>query len=249
MGAVVGNKEFVNVFSIKLLNEMTTPLKDTNLVEQIRNGDDKRIKKLCEEVNHEWGLLHDLLVESIAALLTFIGEYYGEEKVGEALKFMTEQVWEEPHNKINARERKEIVLALAATWRAHSTGGIGPEAGGFTIEEDDKKFTFKLEPCGSGQRLWKRGLYEHPKKFSKTKDEYLWSFNRKDFPYYCAHCTYMNEIMPIEWSGTPIYPLDPPKTKDHPCTWYYYKNPEDTPDRFYERYGYDKKKMLSKHNK
>lgn len=246
MGVDVWETAFIYQFSRKLLNEMTLPIKDQALVEKLTEMDLSAAKALCKEVDHEWGLLHDLLVESIASLLTFIGHRFGEEQVGTSLKFMTEKVWKVPFEKINSRDRKSVVLALAATWRAHSTGGIGPEAGGFTIEEDEEKFTFTLEPCGSGQRLVNRGYYEEPAKFGKTKEAHPWSFNREDFPYYCAHCTYMNEVMPIEWSGAPVYPLDPPKSFKEPCTWYYYKKAEDTPKRFYERYGYDKETMLNK---
>ncbi|WP_156289660.1 hypothetical protein [Oceanobacillus salinisoli] len=216
-------------------------------MERLNEQDKEQAVQLCKEVDHEWGIFHDMLVESIASLLTFISTQFGEREVGNALKVMTVKVWKVPFEKINSRDRKSVVLALAATWRAHSTGGVGPDAGSFSVSEDDEKFTFQLHPCGSGQRLWKRGYYEHPQKFGKTKAAHDWSFQRKDFPYYCAHCTYMNEILPIEWSGAPIYPLDPPKEFSQPCTWYYYKNPENTPARFYERYGYDKEEMLQKY--
>ena len=40
----------------------------------------------------------------------------------------------------------------------------------------------------------------------------------------------MNESLPIQWSGYPLYPSDPPEdySKD-PCTWYWYKDPDDDP--------------------
>ena len=48
----------------------------------------------------------------------------------------------------------------------------------------------------------------------------------------------MNESLPIQWSGYPLYPCDPPGdySKD-PCTWYWYKDPDAIPERHYERYG------------
>jgi len=48
--------------------------------------------------------------------------------------------------------RRLMVRALAANWRAHSGSGTGPEPGAFEISEDDEKFTFAMNPCGSGQR-------------------------------------------------------------------------------------------------
>ena len=48
----------------------------------------------------------------------------------------------------------------------------------------------------------------------------------------------MNESLPIQWSGYPLYPSDPPEdySKD-PCTWYWYKDPEAIPERHWSRYG------------
>jgi hypothetical protein len=48
----------------------------------------------------------------------------------------------------------------------------------------------------------------------------------------------MNEKMPIEWSGYPLYPSDPPEDYDtDPCTWYWYKDIDAIPERHWARYG------------
>jgi hypothetical protein len=71
--------------------------------------------------------------------------------------------------------------------------------------------------------------------------EHDWAYNRKGFPIYCTHCTFMNEMLPIRWIGYPIYPSDPPGDFDRdPCTWYWYKNPADIPDRHWQRYGLER---------
>ena len=103
-----------------------------------------------------------------------------------------------------------MVRALAATWRAHSSSGVGPNPGAFTITEDDEKFTFAMNPCGSGQRLWRNGRYEGPDGFGVTDEAHDWSYGREGFPLYCTHCTFMNELLPIRWIGQPVYPSDPP---------------------------------------
>ena len=43
--------------------------------------------------------------------------------------------------KISESDRKAIAHALAATWRAHSTSGVGPNAGAFEVYEDAEKLT------------------------------------------------------------------------------------------------------------
>jgi hypothetical protein len=130
-----------------------------------------------------------------------------------------------------------VAAALAATWRAHSTSGVGPKPGAFEITEDDEKLTFTMNPCGSGQRLWRNRRYG-PEGFGVTDGAHDWSYGRAGFPLYCTHCAFMNEALPIRWIGYPVYPSDPPEDFDRdPCTWYWYKDPADIPARHFERYG------------
>ena len=130
----------------------------------------------------------------------------GEEAVGESQKWAMERYWKRSVEAIDARPRKEIVQLLAATWRAHSTSGVGPNPGAFEIEEDDEKVTFRMNPCGSGQRLWRNRRYEGENGYAVMEEEHDWAYNRKGFPIYCTHCTFMNEMLPIQWIGYPVYP-------------------------------------------
>src|SRR6185437_3337891 len=93
-------------------------------------------------------------------------------------------------------------------------------------------------PCGSGQRLVRNGAYEGLPDGGGTREAHDWSFGRKGFPLYCTHCSFMNESMPIQWSGYPLYPSEPPEDySSDPCTWYWYKDPDDIPERHWQRYG------------
>jgi len=222
------------------LQELSRPTMD-RAIEALEAGDTARAKELCEEMKHEWRYLHDLMAESILGLVTYVQEELGEEHVAGAWERSMRRGWRRDTGEALSRDRRQIVEALAATWRAHSTSGTGPHPGAFTIEEDDEKFTFRMNPCGSGQRLWRRGMYRGEDPYGVTREAHDWSYDRAGFPLYCTHCTFMNELMPIRWYGMPMYPSEPPGDYDRdPCTWYWYKDPAAIPDRYWKRYGLER---------
>jgi hypothetical protein len=226
-------------FSDEELAELSRPTMD-KAIEALDAGDVDRARALCEEMKHEWRFLHDLMVNGVAGLLTFIQERLGEDAVREA-QDGDQRFWRGAVEQIDSTDRRAIVFALAATWRAHSCSGTGPSPGAFTITEDDEKVTFAMNPCGSGQRLWRNGAYQGEGAYGLTKEAHDWSYGRKDFPIYCTHCTFMNESLPLRWIGRPLYPSHPPGDYDHdPCVWHWYKDPDQIPAEYYERYGASK---------
>ncbi len=223
-------------FSDRELAEMSRPTMD-RAIEAIDRDDLEEAKRLCEEMKPESQFMHDLLVDGVAGLISFIKERLGDEGVREAWEWSLERSWRPAVEAIERSDRRSIAIALAATWRAHSTSGVGPNAGAFEITEDAEKLTFTMNPCGSGQRLWRNRRYG-PDGWGLTDEAHDWSYGREGFPLYCTHCAFMNELGPINWIGYPVYPSDPPDDFDRdPCTWYWYKDPADIPGRHWERYG------------
>jgi hypothetical protein len=223
-------------FEGKELEEMSRPTMD-RAIEAIDAGEIDRARALCAEMKDEWRMLHDLMAESVLGLVTYVQEQEGDEGVAAAWVAQMERGWKRHVEAIDSLDRRQVVELLAATWRAHSVGGTGPEPGAFTITEDEEKFTFVMNPCGSGQRLVRRGLYEKAG-YGRTLEAHDWSYGREGFPLYCTHCAFMNESLPIQWSGYPIYPSDPPKDyATDPCTWYWYKEKEAIPEHHWSRYG------------
>ena len=221
-------------FSEEELAELSRPTMD-RAVEAIDAGDLESARRLCGEMKHEWQMLHDLMAAGVLDLVSFIQQRLGEDAVGEAWEQSMNRGWRHHHAAIEALDRRDLVELLAATWRAHSCSGVGPNPGAFEISEDDEKVTFTMNPCGSGQRLVRNGAYDGLPDGGRTREAHDWSFDRREFPLYCTHCSFMNESLPIQWSGYPLYPCDPPGdySKD-PCTWYWYKDPDDIPERHYE---------------
>jgi hypothetical protein len=223
-------------FSDDELEQLSRPTMD-RAIEAIESGDLESARQLCEEMKHEWRLLHDIMAAGMGGLISFVQERLGDDGVADAWSWSLERGWRPHAEEIARRDRRQIVLALAANWRAHSCSGTGPHPGAFTISEDDEKFTFAMNPCGSGQRMWRMGAYEGPNALGVTREAHDWSYGREGFPLYCTHCSFMNELLPMKWIGYPLYPSDPPDDFDSdPCTWYWYKDPAGIPARHSERY-------------
>ncbi len=224
-------------YTAEELAAMSRPTMD-RAIEAIDRGDLVKARALCEAMRYEWRYLHDVMAESMTGLISFIHERLGEDAIPDAWTRALSKGWQRDSGKILERDRRDIVEALAATWRAHSGSGTGPNPGAFSVEEDDEKFTFRMNPCGSGQRLWRNGAYEGENAFGVTLRGHDWSYGRANYPLYCTHCTFMNESLPIKWYGLPLYPSEPPADFDHdPCVWYWYKDPKDIPSLYWERYG------------
>jgi hypothetical protein len=230
-------------FSERELVEMSRPTMD-RAIDAIKAGDDELALELCEAMKYEWRFLHDVMAESMLGLVDYIQRKLGDEGVGECWEVALRRGWKRDAGKVLDRDRREIVEALAATWRAHSGSATGPNPGAFTVSEDEEKFTFAMNPCGSGQRLWRNGAYEGEDGYGVTEKAHDWSYGREGFPLYCTHCAFMNELLPIKWYGLPLYPSKPPQDFDHdPCVWYWYKRAEDIPDEYWQRYGMERAEL------
>ena len=64
-------------FSDEELSELSRPTME-RAIEAIERGDGETAKALCEEMKHEWRLLHDIMVEGIAGLISYVQERIGE---------------------------------------------------------------------------------------------------------------------------------------------------------------------------
>ena len=60
-------------------------------------------------------------------------------------------------------------------------------------------------------------------------------------PYYCVHCA-VNELLPMEWGGHPLWVTDYDPDASKPCAWRFYKSAEAIPEKYYARAGRKKPK-------
>lgn len=72
--------------------EMSRPTMD-RAQEAIDRGDSEAARRLCEEMKHESQFMHDLLVDGLAGLISFVHERLGDAGVEEAWRFSLERSW------------------------------------------------------------------------------------------------------------------------------------------------------------
>ncbi|MBW1893836.1 MAG: hypothetical protein JRF40_07110 [Deltaproteobacteria bacterium] len=223
------------------------PVRISKLIKQKRV--DEAIQH-CEDMKGSQILLHDFFADSCMFLWSWVGDNMGEETVEQMFRYIFSQSAKRQYfDAAGAQVMPHLTIdLLARSWRAHSCFGAGEHPGSFSITEDDEKFTFHLHPCGSGARLWRKGLYEKGEGGKVSEKIHTWTYQRKGFPYYCIHCSFLNEILPYESDyGFLLWPVDPLKNKDDECAWHVYKDPAMIPDHYYKRLGLvPKKKKINK---
>lgn len=198
-------------------------------------GDTEKVKRYARRMYGELMNMHDLELDMVTALLSFIGRQYGDEvlqkafteAVGSWIKQMSEGYAKEENP---SRRLQMLVYGLK---------GHGQPV---KVEEDDEKFTLTMQPCGSGGRLVASGAYGPPKNFLRVKKPQLITYGKTDVPVYCAHCVY-HELIPIDHVGMPLFTLFPgEKMGEDPCRMVLYKDPKAIPEELYRRVGKQKPK-------
>jgi hypothetical protein len=194
-------------------------------------GDYQKAKKLNRRMYKEFFSMHEGFRDWIATLMSFIEKRMGDEALyevlGEVFKDFTilAQIYA-------AENMKRQGQMLAAGFRGH----LCP----LKVEEDEEKITVMMTPCGSGGRAVINGLYNPPKNLARITKPQKMSWGRTDVPVYCAHCA-LQDIIPMEASGYPIWVIEPPEEfGKQPCRCILYKDRDNIPAKYYERYGLKK---------
>jgi hypothetical protein len=185
------------------------------LVKNIENGNIREAKKLAQRMYNEFLGMHDLYRDWITHVFTFIGEQYGDDVLREAMGKTVAGYTQRLGKRYEGKSKRHQIEMLLAGFRGH----LQP----FEIEEDDEKFIITPKPCGSGGRLIKDGGYDSPCNFLNIKSPQSMTFNREDFPVYCAHCYFQN-ISPVEPGAKPLFKTKPSEDLGKaPCQIYIYK--------------------------
>ncbi|MBU2643871.1 hypothetical protein KKI24_04130 [bacterium] len=204
------------------------------MLEAVMTGDVENAAETIKRVHREYQGTHDLYRDWITALLSFIGQRFGDETLEEAYRETFTPVLKPLMSRLLEQgPSRETIEGIASALRGH----LGAYA---KIEEDQEKFTFHM-PCPSGGALVTEGRYDPPYSFLKVKNPQPMTYGRADFPVYCVHCAFQDSL-PMDWFGQPLWLMEPAgEIGKEPCLRYVYKKAEDIPARFYEILG--KKKI------
>jgi hypothetical protein len=133
---------------------------------------------------------------------------------------------------------KDMIREFASLMRQQSGKGFK------SVEEDDEKIIFTVDPCRSGGRFRRKGMYRAPLNWPVIRKAQPITFGIPDFPYYCGHCAVIHSQIPIELDGAMWPVMLPPQKDEDPCIYLFYKDPKDCPEEYYRRVG--KEKVLKK---
>ena len=221
---------------------MSRPTMD-RAIEAIEAGDSELALELCKGMRHEWRFLHDLMAESMLGLVTYVQHKLGDEGVGEA--------WEEsPEAGLEARHRAASSSATAATssrrWRRPGAptrpAAKGENPGAFTITEDEEKFTFEMNPCGSGQRLWRNGAYTRRGPLRRDRSGARLVLRPRGLPA-LLHPLRLHERAAadplVRAAAVPLAPAARTSTTI-PAPGTGTRTPENIPDEYWRRYGLER---------
>jgi hypothetical protein len=201
------------------------------IVDALKKEDGDAVRSLLEEKEAQFLPIHDFYVETLATIFNWAYTTYGDDALFEVLKGSAESQkagfdsWEE-------MSIEDFVRATAFLAKSHM--------GRMTVEEDEEKFTFTNDPCGSGGRMMRNGWFDRGGKFVRVNKAQPQTFGREGLPVYCAHCAVWNGIMTTEWYGHIQWAIEPPEKPDDPCRMHIYKDRDKVPERFYKALGLTK---------
>lgn len=164
---------------------------------------DTDIEDLLEGQRKDWTPWHDFGFVCLEYFYAIALEVGGADYLDEVLSETYEPAFHAGFPRYAAMSDDDLVREMARTWNYHCTD--------FTIEEEDDRFVFRLDPCGSGGRLFRgrmwRDMFHYGEPLSPIMPEpHDINFNRCGAPAYCTHCAASNRAQ-LEGASSESHPL------------------------------------------
>ena len=199
----------------------------------LEKGDIEEAKRCIQTMEQEAKHAHDLMVDFVWVLLTYIGKRYGDDEVVHAMRYRhagQPQVAE----RMLGMSPEDAVRFKTMIHRAHHSR--------MTLTEEEDRFVLKLDPCNTGGRMLREGLDKPPLNLGKFQKRLPESWHETDVSYYCGHCA-MHSIMAVQKGAPhPTWIYDRPQNPQDPCYQYCYKRTKDVPEKYFTELGLKKPK-------
>jgi hypothetical protein len=205
-------------------------------------GDFESFTRLLDAWRGDDRLIHDILSDWVWALLSVLGRKWGEAALGE-IQRATEEPWVTVRYAAIRDITPEESLQLSS--EAHRGHFAGPmRDGSLTIIVEPDRYVLQLDQCGSGGRMVQGdpvvgngSRLSPPYNFMRIEGAYNWTWGIRGVGAYCAHCAIVNQILPIEWLGTPMRGTAFSDTAENPCRWFIFKRRDAVPDEAFTQVG------------
>ncbi len=230
------------LFNAEEIHTLITP-RCRLALEHLRNNR-RDIQDLLREQHTEWRPLHDLLNLWVTALFSVIYDEKG-------MPYLSELVWEtyvsmfdSTYRMYSIMDTRSLFRNLVRMWYYHQAT--------FRVTEEEDRFVFRLDPCGSGGRLyrgevWMPGVFRYGTgMLCESREAGDITFQRAPFPIYCIHCAATNRD---QFEGKPwsfVVDGEAMSAPSMPCVQYLYKKeaPRRAPPRLLKQVGLDEAKPL-----
>ncbi len=207
------------MFDTDELTRLTTPRYKQALAMLDQGNLD--IQDLLEQQHTEWRPLHDFFCLAVTGLLSVIYEDQGIDYLSGLVRDTYGTLFESAYVMYSMVDDRTLFRNLVKNWYYHQAT--------FRVSEEEDRFVFHLDPCGSGGRLL-RGEMGDASCF-RYGDGFLCeigeagdtTFNRAPFPTYCTHCAVTNRD---QFLGRPWAFLVDGRVQTQPgspCRQYLYK--------------------------
>lgn len=161
------------------------------------------IADLLKGQRKDWRPWHDFGVILLEYFYAIALERGGADYLQEVLAQTYEPAFHAGFPRYAAMSDDELVREIARTWNYHCAD--------FIIVEEDERFVFRLDPCGSGGRLFRgemwRDMFRYGTPLAPIMTEpHDVNFNRSNAPTYCTHCAASNRAQ-LKGALSPETPL------------------------------------------
>ena len=190
---------------------------------------DTDIAPLLEGQRKDWRPWHDFGVVWLAHFYAVALDLGGPDYLDEMLAQTYEPAFVAGFPRYAALDDAGLVREIARTWNYHCAD--------FRVHEEEDRFVFTLDPCGSGGRLFRgqmwRDLFRYGQPLSPiVPGPHPIVFMRRDAPSYCSHCAASNRTQ-LSRAADRTVPLffvidgTAQQQPGMPCRTYVYKKDAD----------------------